>query len=296
MIVVYGNLTLDEIRFKGRIIGKRIGGGAHYSSIPLLEENVDHMIVSNISPIIKAYLPETHMGITRAALYTTSENYFILDYDETGNRKLWVLSKAPQIPVNNLHVEPGQYAIVNPVLGEIDTNHLKKLWSYSALIIADVQGFIREVVNRRIKIVPRKKTIQGVLQYIDILHVGSEEYDAIIKANGDPFDRIDRDQFIVVTRGYNPPILIHAGKKISVDTGYNSCKPVKDSTGAGDYFTAMLFKEYIRSRKILRSILYAYRKTCIWLNNRNASSRYTAPTTAVNTSYPPGGPSFPGVP
>ncbi len=276
MIRLYGNYTIDQIYTDDSFTGSGIGGGVYYSSIPLQNKETDNFeVICNMSPSIWMHLPVSLRQRTLVSLHTTRTNIFILKYAK-GVRSILVEEKMPPIPVTHIYMESGQHTIINPVLGEIDDNHLKKLWSESILLAADIQGFIRTLRGRRIVVSINEKRLRQILDYIDILHTSIDEFRQLSLSPRELASIIDVDQYIVVTRGRRPPLIIANNTIIETRPG-TDCPLVSDTTGAGDYFLSELLLSYIKTRNISRSSRRAFIETCHWLSRRRGKVPHHSP-------------------
>ncbi len=280
-IEVYGNFVIDQI-----VIGDhkqvRIGGGVYYSVLPLLS-GYRLVIKTNYSPKLLPYIPHTHLKLIQPLYYSVTTNIFTLIYKNC-DRVIKVIEQAPILPYD-VEVENDNVPILlNPVLGEIQYPLLKKLDATAGLIIADLQGFVREINNGIIVSHYSLGRLEVLLKNIDVLHMSDEELHGLKTTS---MNRLLHDlrritsktsSTIVITRGINDPIVIGEGEIINIETNTNECINVKDTTGAGDYFTGSLLKHVLEEHDIVIASRLSHVSTCSWLRIReNASSQYTAP-------------------
>ncbi|MEM4061828.1 MAG: sugar kinase, partial [Desulfurococcaceae archaeon] len=139
---VYGNPTIDVIELETSEKYVAYGGGAYYSSLPLLEAREEVSIYSVYSPLLVKH-PVSRFLVKKQ--YSPRANIFILEYKH-GTRRIKVLDVAPPLYPWNVQEEEC-YAIVNPVLGEVGVGILKELSCRSPAVAMDVQGFLREVIK-----------------------------------------------------------------------------------------------------------------------------------------------------
>lgn len=279
-IEVYGNFVIDQIMIGGRK-QTRIGGGVYYSVLPLLSRH-KLVIKTNYSPKILPYIPHTHLNLIQPLHYSASTNIFTLIY-KNHSRVIKVVEQAPILPYEAGVEHDNAPTLLNPVLGEIQYPLLKNLDTSAGLIIADLQGFVRKV--RSGAIIPHYslKRLEMLLKYIDILHMSDEELFGLkttsINELLHDLQKITarKSSTIVITRGVNDPIVIGEGGILSIETNTQECINVKDTTGAGDYFTGSLLKYILSGHDIITACRLSHIDTCSWLRIREEVPHRSAP-------------------
>lgn len=210
---VIGNFTVDII--EGR---KRPGGGAYYSSL-VLSKFADVRVLTKIGPDYpREWLKEMEEHVELVPIRGISSVVYELIY-RGEERAIRVLSKGDAFKDHELLEVRGK-VIINPVANEISPNQVL-LFRKPSL---DVQGFVREL-----KEYVGLREINGwFLSNCKVVHASLEEYQKIVNPG--------KPEVLAVTNGSNEGILI-ASETIKFRPRKIN---IKDPTGAGDAFLALL--------------------------------------------------------
>lgn len=273
---LYGNFTFDIIILQGTLYDKRIGGGVYYSSIPFINDNKYSVEIHTVISPITYY----NNSLTRYIVqeqFSTKANIFKLIY-EGEYRIIMAIDKAPRINIDAGVGKP-DVTIVNPVLGEISISLLKRIRAYTKILAIDIQGFMRSINNRNIIIAERTVESIEAIKLSDIVHMSFEEavqltLSSDINQISRRLAKINKKAVFIITRDEDPPILVINNRFSVIGTRQ---KPVRDRTGAGDYFLSTFTKKYIEINDEIESVQHAIKKTTRWLVSRNASLQPTAP-------------------
>lgn len=262
---IYGNLTIDFIKRPEGLEYVNYGGGPHYSSLPLLEKNVEVELYSVYSPLLELHPSSKYI---KRAQYSTQANVFRLEYAGS-TRKIYVLSRAPPLYDWNVQLDEC-YAIVNPVLGEVTVNLLKNVRQRSEILAVDVQGFVRVCKNGEIALKQTTSAL-AVISSSDIIHADLEELMALVdcyNVNEAAFkaSKLIRGVFLVTIRPRK--VMLITSENFKVCELQNAYVAV-DKTGAGDYFLAAYVYYYVKSNDEIEAIFKAHEQTVKWLKNRD---------------------------
>lgn len=263
-VCIYGNPTLDIIIHVDHEKTISYGGGVYYSSIPFLERGFNIEVYSVLSPLIHGHPIRRYIVLRQ---YSARTNIFLLDY--TGShRRIYVLERSDKLAYWNIH-DDICISIVNPVLGEMDTTHLRYIRMRSTLLAVDIQGFIRSVSNGKI-IHTCESDVLNVLREADIIHMDREEYDFLrsILANLYSIDmqRVVKG-VILITERPNKISLITRDYRRDLTTDLDS--RVIDKTGAGDFFLSSFVIHYLKEMNYEESAYKAHIDTSRWLMSRD---------------------------
>ncbi|MEM1618075.1 MAG: sugar kinase [Desulfurococcaceae archaeon] len=261
---VYGNPTIDVIELETSEKYVAYGGGAYYSSLPLLEAREEVSIYSVYSPLLVKH-PVSRFLVKKQ--YSPRANIFILEYKH-GTRRIKVLDVAPPLYPWNVQEEEC-YAIVNPVLGEVGVGILKELSCRSPAVAMDVQGFLREVIKGYIEIRPSAEALLAI-SMVEVVHLDIEELCALmgyteIKEALSKLSRYVKRVAVVTVRPNHAFIVTQHGYK---SVSFENTPIVKDKTGSGDYYLSSYFYNYILHGDEVEAAYKAHERTSAWLARR----------------------------
>lgn len=263
---VYGNPTIDIItKDEGRET-IAYGGGSYYSSIPLLERNLSVKVYAVYSPLLTGHPIGKYIVKQQ---YSTRINIFRLIYRGL-ERELKIIDNAPPIYPWNVN-EDYCYAVVNPVIGEVDLNLLREIRHRSLLLAIDLQGFLREKREGKIFLTHSPIALYAV-EVADVVHADLEEFRALTVplSPSQAFDKISKHVkgVLLITDRPNTVFLVNRrGVRVyTLEEKYNAI----NKTGAGDYFLSTYFYLYISTVDEEEAIFKAHEYTTKWLIVRNS--------------------------
>lgn len=261
---VYGNPTVDIIRVSESETFVAYGGGSYYSSLPLLEAGERVRVYAVYSPLL---INHPVLGLLVPAQYSTRTNVFVLEYT-TGGRRLRVVDKAPPIYPWNHHEDPC-YTVVNPVLGEVGLNLLRKLAENSMMLALDLQGFLREVRGEYIEVRSSTEALEA-LSMANVVHMDFEELVALTNASDVyramySLSKLLKGVAVVTVR---PRKTIIVTREWIREVEYEYAPAVINRTGSGDYYLSSYFYNYIKVGDEVESAHRAHELTTRWLLER----------------------------
>jgi len=188
---------------------------------------------------------------------------FHLIYDRNGNRTLDVLGVAGKIKQNNIPKEflDSTFLLIGPILGEVDLELIQFLRSKSsAKILLDPQGLVRKIGNDgRIVHSCDRDAIRRIIEVVDFVKPNEQEIETIT-GEKDPLIGLQRLQSMgpavpIVTLAERGSLLLDGNKllRIPAFTTRNAIDP----TGAGDVYGGSFITEYMRTRSLSESALFA---------------------------------------
>lgn len=187
---------------------------------------------------------------------------FRLIYDDRGDRTLDVLGVADKIEAKNFPDEylDANFILIGPILGEVDLNFLEFLRSSSkATIYLDPQGMIRTIgKDGRIIHECNRQTFKRVASLVDFIKPNESESETITGEK-------DRVQALLQLRdlGSAVPIVTLAECGSILMNGDELYRipafptTAIDPTGAGDVYAGSFITEYLRTKNLMESALFA---------------------------------------
>ncbi|CAB49506.1 carbohydrate kinase family protein [Pyrococcus abyssi] len=239
---IIGNLTIDIVNGK-----KKPGGGAYYSGL-ILSKHTGVTIYTKIGDDYpKKWLEEISSYAEVVAFKGSSTTMYELFYSGEG-RVIKALSPGDKISADELSTISEEKVIINPVAGEIGEGDVL-IFKKPCL---DLQGFVREL--RKDGLVTLKEIDGEFLENASIVHSSTEEFRMV--------KNLKLPDVLAVTNGSEEGVVITRKGKITF-------KPrkvdVKDPTGAGDAFLALLSYGINRYNELKRALEFALDETAKFL-------------------------------
>jgi len=287
-LIVIGHIMIETIYLSnGKIVGPVLGSPAAYSSVAASSLGIRTCLVTAIgkdmpfyitNPIIKAGVDTRGICIKGKDSRSTK-----LTYDNNGNKKVSYEKVAQNIVFEDIpekYLEPRAFFIC-PMDFEVPLETISKLNNLNRLMMTDLGGFGGTVSTMHPSTGSRedKETVRNIASKFNIIKVSIEDCHYLFK------DSISYKEIIKILYDWGAEVvIITLGKEGSVvSNGKDIIKiPVFktntiDTTGAGDIYCAAFLSEYLRTRDLYKSGLYA----------SAAASILTEKTGGVNLSRMP---------
>ncbi|MEM4717782.1 MAG: hypothetical protein QXE81_03365 [Desulfurococcaceae archaeon] len=261
---VYGNPTLDIIYENNKPPYTSHGGGSYYSTLPLLVHGVKPEVYAVYSRVLVDHPVSSYIVKQQ---YSSRANIFVLEYRGL-HRDLKILEVSENILDWNTHIGICN-AIVNPVIGEISINLVKKIRLSTEILSIDIQGFIRDHVNTEIRLI-YKPDVLFLFELADIIHTDQDEYNALMEISNFAIrEKIHKTLrgSLVITSPPNKAVLItrHKTRYLEFEDNYIAFQ----RTGAGDYYLGAYTYYYYKSMDEEEAAYKAHDETSRWLRHRD---------------------------
>ncbi|MHA1506864.1 MAG: PfkB family carbohydrate kinase [Candidatus Asgardarchaeia archaeon] len=255
-----GNVSVDKVIMKGKVYFPVIGGGSTYMASFLRIFLPDVYVMTNLGRDLpedfRRFLFENFkMEHSNEVESTTS---FLLDYGNSGSRKLEILKTGEKIEVNE-DVQTFDVILASPIAGELSLEDLKILSKKTGFIAIDLQGFVRKFEGRSVRFEWPDYDFKDVK--IDLVKVSEEE---LIKTLGrkkteDYFsylwETFSIEKFAVITLGKRGSSAFD-GERYYNQEGY-ILEKIVNTTGCGDVFLSALAYSFENSKDVKYSLKYA---------------------------------------
>ena len=271
MIAGIGNPVYDIIKTPSIKNEERILSGCSTNAcIVSAQLNTEIVLVGCVGDDFKAKTEEilSTFGV-KPLLYPSKETGgFSLKYDSAGNRELKVLGRADPIKEVPEEVFSAEIILLGPILQEIDPSLVKTLSEREPLLFCDPQGFLRDITDHTIThMFP--PSLKDVLPLFDIIK--PNELEAHILTGKNPLQH--PKDVMETLYSYGPPIcivtlaekgsLIYDGSELLRIPAFTT--NAQDPTGAGDTYAAGFMVEYLRSKDLYQSGLFASCTASLWV-------------------------------
>ncbi|MCD6458170.1 MAG: hypothetical protein J7K82_04895 [Thermoproteales archaeon] len=262
--VLVGHIAIDTIIYPDGSRKRHLGGSVIYGSFAALKHKTRPVIVSLVGSDFPdeylVFLARNGIDISFIHRFKGRTTRFKLVYDEQMNRKVYLLSRGPDIKVGDLPpVLHKKLVIVGAIAGEVPLETLKYISKEASMTALDIQGYLRFRDSDGTVVLKSSPVLSEILGYADVLH--AEEYEAEI-ATGfkDPAKAAEKlvemgCGIALVTMGDRGSYVAMKRRLIYVP----AVKPRKmvDATGCGDVYTTVFSIEYYRSGDIYEAAAMA---------------------------------------
>jgi sugar/nucleoside kinase (ribokinase family) len=269
---VYDIIITPKIRREERVLS----GCSTNSCLACRKLGLNNVaLIGCIGPDFRERLLEDlkRYGVEAPSIIPSAETGgFRLVYESNGDRTLEVLGVAGSIDINDIPKEclRAKAIVLGPILQEIDLQFVKDLRDRTnALILLDPQGLIRSIDNNR-QIVHEVdlSVVRKAIGLVDFVKPNEMESEVITGCN-DPYKAAKK--------------LVDWGAKLGLVTlaergsvAYDGRRHYRipafktdmiDPTGSGDTYAGSFFFEYLRTRNVWRSCLFASAAASIKVEN-----------------------------
>jgi len=232
-VLIIGHMTIDELEFPG-ISRISPGGPPTFCSTYLKQVGFITKPISVVGFDFKPALrPYEELGIDLTGVRVDEScrtTRFRIRYDDSMNRKLWLLSRCRDIKPSDVTVNDDT-VVINPVAGEVSWGLVEAIREKARLVSIDLQGFTRRFRDDGLVINDSSRDIvELALAHSDIVKVSADEVNHGVM-------RV-KDKVLVVSMGSNLAKMYTNGKVYWFDK--NIKVNAVDPTGAGDVLICSL--------------------------------------------------------
>jgi sugar/nucleoside kinase (ribokinase family) len=210
----------------------------------------------------------TEFGVNPWLCPSRETGGFSLLYDDQGNRELEILGRADPIKEVPRELLKADVLLFGPILQEIDPSLIIELPETSSLLFCDPQGFLRGIENGQIThFFPQP--FKEILPLFDI--VKPNELEARIMTGKNPMENPEQVMETLYSFGTEICIVTLAGNGSLIYNGSEFIRippyvtEAKDPTGAGDTYAAGFMLEYLRTKDLYESGLFASCTASLWV-------------------------------
>ncbi len=250
--LVVGNITKDIIR--SRSGDNHSFGGTSYSGIAAARLGCKSKILSSGNSELSGWIDKLASDGVKVELQEDKNStLFVNDYTH-GDRMQTLMSNTAKI---ELHTNVKSDVIhINPMLGEVDSELVKKARKLCDVLSLDVQGFVRSQKSGRVvgKFFDEREEI---LPHVDFLKVGSNEIGSVSRLKD--FESVCEElhslgaKTVALTFGADGS-LVYDGELHRVAAFRTN---VVDETGAGDVYGTAFATRYFDTNDVVDSAVFA---------------------------------------
>ena len=256
MLLVVGNLTIDEVIIRG-IRRVQAGGAALYTSIAAAKKGLRVDVISKVGyNYPKEQLDEIGaLGINPSGvkiLQDAPTTRFLLDYSGD-ERRLSLLERCSPIEPQDLQNVRFEAVHIAPVFDDVPAETVLDLSERCSFLSLDPQGYVRRVTQNGI-VEPKAWFDAQVLSRISVFKSSTEELRWITGLRN-PWKGLERiresgPEVVVATWGRRGALMLAYENRYNIPAF--PAQPI-DPTGAGDAFIGGFLSQYLRCQDALWS-------------------------------------------
>lgn len=262
-IATVGYVFEEFIRYPDRESGPVLGGTVSYSSVCLARLGVRTGIVTNVGEYPSEDLLASFFeaGVNTLGMRQrpgTQPTRTILAYDQSGEKGITYLSRAPSIVFEDIPAEYHSARIFYfcPVDFEIDVDCVARVHGLGGRLAADLGGLGGAHCSHEswtAYAAEANSRLAGYVRYFDVVKASVEDCARLFPKSGtDPMSAADRllamgAKTAVITMGASGALIRSASETHAIPAF--PCNAV-DYTGAGDTFTAALLSQLLVSTNL----------------------------------------------
>ena len=258
-VCVVGHITKDIANTADGEI-KMPGGTAYYTAIALKNLGMSVAVITKLhdqDTFLLSELEKEHIPVFlgESDRTTTFTNVYS---DDTNTREQWVKDVAKPFTVSDASRYEARIFHLGPLTKDDIPLEVIRFLAGRARISLDVQGFVRDVVDRsrgwaRVRHAAWKEKT-AALAYVNIVKVNEEEARILSRVRDMTEIAVELSNYgpreVVITRGSNPSLVYSKGKSYWVPAYPPRNTVAVDPTGCGDTYMAgyLFYRE--RSTKL----------------------------------------------
>ena len=267
-LIVIGHIMIETIYLSdGKIVGPVLGSPAAYSSVAVSSLGMKTGLVTVVGKDMPFYItsPIIEAGVDIKGIRIRGEDSRStkLTYDKAGNKKVLYEKVAPDILFKDIPKEylKSQAFFVCPMDFEVPLKTISKLRNLNKLMMADLGGFGGTVstIHPSTGNKKDKELVRNIVSNFNIVKASIEDCFYLFK------DSISSEEAIkIIHEGGAEIVIITLGEKGSIISNGNDLIKIPvfktntvDTTGAGDVYCAAFLSEYLKTKDLYRSGLYA---------------------------------------
>jgi sugar/nucleoside kinase (ribokinase family) len=286
-LVAIGHLIKENIKFPHKTIGPVLGSPATYSSVAAARLGVKAGIITKIGKDISQYLlkPLFEAGVDTAGLKVDGENTTtnLLSYDASGNKTFRYSKKAPDILFNDV---PRSYLTATifyicPINYEVSLETISHIHSLGKTMAMDLGGWGGAASTTHPKGAKDYHVLRKLIEYLHIVKASTEDCEYLFHSRGITVNEVPHlfvewgAKIGIVTLGEGGSIVAYGKRQFRVPTFSDN---VVDCTGAGDVYSAGFLAEYLRTKDVEKSALFASATSSLVIEDSGGVSAERMPT------------------
>jgi len=287
-LIVIGHIMIETIYLNdGSIIGPVLGSPAAYSSVAASSLGTKTGLVTAVGKDMPYYITspivESEVDTKGVCIKGENSRSTKLVYNKAGNKKVFYEKVAPYILFRDISRQylNSKAFFICPMDFEVPLKTISELKRLNKLMMTDLGGFGGTVSTMHPSTGTRKdkKLVRDIVFKFNIVKASIEDCFYLFKYKVSPKESIEilhkwGAEIAVITLGEKGSVISNGDDLINIPVF--KTKTV-DATGAGDVYCAAFLSEYLRTKDLYRSGLYA----------SAAASIITEKTGGVNNSRMP---------
>jgi len=267
-LIIIGHIMIETIYLSnGEVIGPVLGSPAAYSSVAASSLDTKTGLATAIGKDMPFYIvkPIIESGVDTKGVCIKEDNSRStkLTYDKVGNKKVSYEKVAPDILFKDIPQEylDSQAFFICPMDFEVPLKTISELKKLNKLMMTDLGGFGGTVSTMHPSTGSKKdkRLVKDIVSKFNIVKASLEDCFYLFK------DKVSYGKAIKILHKWGAEIvIITSGEKGSVISNGKDLIEIPvfktntvDTTGAGDVYCAAFLSEYLKTKDLYGSGLYA---------------------------------------
>lgn len=290
-LVVISHIVNETITFPDRVIEGVLGSPTAYTSVAAARLGMSTGVVTKIGTdlppdFLKAF-EEANVDTRGVKIEGRDTTHSLLTYDELGNKEILYPKKAPPLLFENIPREYLSAGIVYicPMDHDVSLETIKALYGEGINLAADIGGYggAHSSKHPSEKEKKTRRTIGELIKHFHIVKASSEDSRHLFGAKEDMEEEMAE---LIVNLGADISIVTLGEKGSFVSSKKGTFRmpafssQMKDCTGAGDVYMAGFLVEYLRTKDVWESALFASATASIVIEGTGGVAADRMPTTS----------------
>ncbi|MBA7602665.1 ATP-dependent 6-phosphofructokinase [subsurface metagenome] len=290
-LVIISHIVNETIKFSDRTVEGVLGSPTAYASVVAgrlgMRTGVVTKIGTDLPPNFLKAFEEANVDTRGIKVEGRNTTHSLLIYDELENKIILYPKKAPPLLFEDIPQEylGAKIVYICPMDHDVPLKTIKALYKQGISLAADIGGYggAHSTKHPSEKEKKTRKTIKEVIKHFHIVKASSEDSRHLFGAKEDMEEEMAE---LIVNLGADISIVTlgEKGSLVSSKKGTFTMpafpSEVKDCTGAGDVYMAGFLVEYLRTKDVWKSALFASATASIVIEGTGGVVASRMPTTS----------------
>ena len=290
-LVVMSHIVNETVKFPDRVIEGVLGSPTAYASVAAgrlgMGTGVVTKIGTDLSPDFLKAFEEASVDIRGIKVEGRSTTHSLLIYDELENKIILYPKKAPPLLFEDIPQEylDAEIIYICPMDHDVPLETIKALYRQGITLAADIGGYggAHSTKHPGEKEKKTRRTIGELIKHFHIVKASSEDCRHLFGAK----ESIEEEMAELMVKLGADISIVTLGEKGSIISSKKRTfrmpafsSQVKDCTGAGDVYMAGFLVEYLRTKDVWKSALFASATASIVIEGTGGVVAGRMPTTS----------------
>ena len=290
-LVVMSHIVNETVAFPDRVMEEVLGSPTAYTSVAAARLGMRTGVVTKIGTdlpphFLKAF-EEVNIDTRGIKIEGKDTTHSLLTYDELGNKEILYPKKAPPLIFDDIPKDylDAKIIYICPMDYDVPFETIKSLHRQGITLASDIGGYggAHSSKHPGDKEKKTRKTIRELIKYFHIVKASIEDCQHLFGAKEGMEEEMAE---LIVNLGADISIVTLGEKGSFISSKKGTFKmpafptQTKDCTGAGDVYMAGFLVEYLRTKDMWKSALFASATASIVIEGTGGVEAGRMPTTS----------------